>query len=60
MRVVYVAGDGPLEGASYALEDRLPITEELELDTPDGGPIAVYRVGQDCKLWFVHLLPPGW
>ena len=32
MRVVYVAGDGPLEGASYALEDRLPVTEELELD----------------------------
>ena len=59
MRVVYVAGDGPLEGATYALETRLPVTEELELDTPDG-PVAVYRVGQDCKLWFVHLLPPGY
>ena len=56
MRVVYIAGDGPLEGATYAMEERLPITEELELPIKDG-PTAVYRVGQDCKLWFIHLLP---
>ncbi len=56
MRVVYVVGDGPLEGATYALESRLPITEELELPLVEG-PIAVYRVGQDSKLWFIHLLP---
>ncbi len=57
MRVVYVVGDGPLEGATYALESRLPITEELELPLQEG-PVAVYRVGQDSKLWFIHLLPP--
>ena len=56
MRVIYVAGDGPLEGATYAVESRLPITEELELRVPNG-PVAVYRVGQDCKLWFIHLVP---
>ena len=56
MRVVYIAGDGPLEGATYAMDTRLPITEEIELPIPDG-PTAVYRVGQDCKLWFIHLLP---
>lgn len=56
MRVVYVVGDGPLEGATYALESRLPITEELELPLQEG-PVAVYRVGQDSKLWFIHLLP---
>jgi len=58
MRVVYVVGDGPLEGATYALESRLPITEELELPLQEG-PVAVYRVGQDSKLWFIHLLPPA-
>ena len=56
MRVVYVAGDGPLQGATYALESRLPINEELELPLAEG-PRAVYRVGQDCKLWFICLLP---
>ena len=56
MRVVYTVGDGPLEGATYALESRLPITEDIELSIPEG-PVAVYRVGQDCQLWFVHLLP---
>ena len=40
----------------YALESRLPITEDIELSIPEG-PVAVYRVGQDCQLWFVHLLP---
>ena len=56
MRVVYVAGDGPLQGATYALDGRLPVNEELELSL-DGWPDAVYRVGQDCTLWFIHLLP---
>jgi hypothetical protein len=56
MRVVYVAEDGPLQGATYALESRLPINEELELTWEDW-PVAVYRVGQDSKLWFIHLLP---
>jgi hypothetical protein len=57
MRSVYVAGDGPLEGASYAVDGKLTLTEELELPIPNG-PVAVYRVGQDHKLWFIHLLPP--
>lgn len=56
MRVVYVVEDGPLEGATYAVESRLPVTEELELPLREG-PVAVYRVGQDSKLWFIHLLP---
>jgi hypothetical protein len=56
MRVVYDVGDGPLEGATFAFESRLPITEDVELPIPEG-PVAVYRVGQDCHLWFVHLLP---
>jgi hypothetical protein len=56
MRLVYVAGDGPLEGATYTVDTRLPVTEELELPIPNG-PTAVYRVGQDYKLWFIHLLP---
>lgn len=59
MRVVYVVGDGPLQGATYALDTRLPINEELELATNDG-PVAVYRVGQGSQLWFIHLVPtPG-
>lgn len=57
MRVVYVCGDGPLQAATYALDRRLPINEELELSMKDG-PTAVYRVGQGCQLWFIHLLPP--
>jgi hypothetical protein len=56
MRVVYVVGDGPLQGATYAMDSRLPITEELELPLREG-PVAVYRVGQDSTLWFIHLLP---
>jgi hypothetical protein len=56
MRVVYVVGDGPLQGATYAVDSRLPINEELELPLSEG-PTAVYRVGQDCRLWFIHLLP---
>ena len=56
MRVVYVAGDGPLQGATYALDSRLPINEELDLALPDG-PVAVYRVGHECKLWFICLVP---
>ena len=37
MRVVYKVGDGPLEGATYALESRLAITEELiRLKKEDG------------------------
>jgi hypothetical protein len=55
MRVIYMAGDGPLQGWSYSLDSRLPINEEVELDLD--GARAVYRVGQDCKLWFIHLLP---
>lgn len=57
MRVAYVAGDGPLEGWAYAMDRRLVLNEELELAVKDGYS-AVYRVGQGCKLWFVHLLPP--
>ena len=56
MRVVYVVGDGPLQGASYALETHLPINEELELPVAEGST-AVYRVGQGSKLWFIHLVP---
>lgn len=56
MRVVYVAGDGPLQAASYAMDSRLPINEELELPLEDG-PVALYRVGQDCTLWFICLQP---
>jgi hypothetical protein len=56
MRVVYVAGDGPLEGWAYATDHRLPMNEELELSVRDGFR-AVYRVGQGCKLWFICLLP---
>ncbi len=55
--MAYVAGDGPLEGWAYAADRRLPLNEELELSVRDGYS-AVYRVGQECKLWFVHLLPP--
>jgi hypothetical protein len=57
MRVVYVVGDGPLEGATYAMDGRLHINEELELPLSEG-PTAVYRVGQESKLWFIHLLAP--
>ena len=56
MRVVYVVGDGPLQGATYAMDSRLPVTEELELPLREG-PVAVNRVGQDSMLWFIHLLP---
>jgi hypothetical protein len=56
MRLVYTAGDGPLQGTAYASDARMPLTEEVELPIPNG-PIAVYRVGQECKLWFIHLLP---
>ena len=56
MRVVYVVGDGPLEGATYAMDGRLAINEELELSLREG-PTAVYRVGQGSILWFIHLLP---
>jgi len=56
MRVVYVVGDGPLQGATYAMDSRLAINEELELSMSEG-PTAVYRVGQGSKLWFIHLLP---
>lgn|GEM_PF-2193904 len=55
MRVIYVVGDGPLEGATYAVDRRLPVNEELELSLAEG-PTAVYRVGQGSKLWFIHLL----
>jgi hypothetical protein len=56
MRVVYVVEDGPLQGATYAMDERLPINEEVELNWEDW-PTAVYRVGQDSKLWFIHLIP---
>lgn len=56
MRVVYVVGDGPLQGATYAIDGRLPLNTELELNWEDW-PTAVYRVGAGCKLWFIHLLP---
>jgi hypothetical protein len=38
------------------MDSRVPINEELELSLGDG-LLAVYRVGQDCNLWFIHLLP---
>ena len=57
MRVAYVAGDGPLQGWAYSMDRRLVLNEELELAVRDGYS-AVYRVGQNCKLWFVRLLPP--
>ena len=56
MQVVYVAGDGPLQGWAYAMDHRLQINQELELYVRDGF-LAVYRVGQGCKLWFIDLLP---
>ena len=56
MRVVYVVGDGPLQGATYAMDGRMPINEDLELPLTDG-EIAVYRVGQGCNLWFICCLP---
>lgn len=56
MRVVYVAGDGPLQGWAYAMDRRLRLNEELELAVRDE-LLAVYRVGQECKLWFICLLP---
>jgi hypothetical protein len=56
VQLVYVAGDGPLQGWAYAMDRRLPINQELELFVRDGY-LAVYRVGQDCKLWFIDLLP---
>jgi hypothetical protein len=56
MRVVYVVGDGPLEGAAYAMDGRVPINEDLELSLPEG-QVAVYRVGQESKLWFICLVP---
>jgi hypothetical protein len=59
MRVVYLAADGPLQGWTYALDTRAPINEEIVLDV-DERAVAVYRVGQDCKLWFIHLLPDAW
>ena len=58
MRVAYTAGDGPLEGWAYAMDRRLQLNEELELTVKDGYS-AVYRVGQECKIWFVRLLPPA-
>jgi hypothetical protein len=57
MRVVYVVGDGPLQGATYAMDGRLPINEDLELSLTYG-EIAVYRVGQGSKLWFICMVPP--
>ena len=36
--------------------EQAPVNEELELDIRDGIR-AVYRVGQDCKLWFIQLVP---
>jgi hypothetical protein len=57
MRVVYVVGDGPLQGATYAMDGRMPVSEDLELSLP-GGHTAVYRVGQGCKLWFICMVPP--
>ena len=56
MRVVYVVGDGPLQGATYAMDGRLPLNEELELTLREGLK-AVYRVGLECKLWFINLVP---
>jgi hypothetical protein len=58
MRVVYVVGDGPLEGATYAADGRLPLNEDLELAVNDSAH-AVYRVGQNAKLWFICMLPPA-
>lgn len=58
MRVAYTAGDGPLQGWTYAVDGRLHLNEELELAVRDGYS-AVYRVGQNCRLWFVRLVPPG-
>ena len=56
MRVVYVVGDGPLQGATYVTDGRLPINEDLDLSLKDG-EIAVYRVGQGSKLWFICMVP---
>jgi hypothetical protein len=58
MRVVYVVGDGPLQGATYAMDGRLPINEDLELSLTEGHT-AVYRVGQGAKLWFICMVPPA-
>ena len=58
MRVVYVVGDGPLQGATYAMDGRVPINEEVELSLTDG-KAAVYRVGQGCQLWFICYVPPA-
>jgi hypothetical protein len=58
MRVAYVAGDGPLEGWAYAVDGRLRLNDELELAVKDGYT-AVYRVGQECKLWYVRLVAPA-
>jgi len=55
MRVVYVVGDGPLQGATYASEGRLPVNEDLELAVE--ASTAVYRVGQGAKLWFICMVP---
>jgi len=55
MRVVYVVGDGPLQGATYAWDGRLPVNEDLELAVE--GSTAVYRVGQGAKLWFICMVP---
>ena len=56
MRVVYVVEDGPLQGATYALDTRLPINDELELPLEDG-QLAVYRACHGSTLWFICLLP---
>lgn len=56
MRVVYVVGDGPLQGATYAMDGRLPINEDLELSLAEG-QTALYRVGQGAKLWFICMVP---
>jgi hypothetical protein len=57
MRVVYSVGDGPLQGATYAMDGRVPINEDVELSLTDG-LVARYRVGQGSMLWFICYLPP--
>jgi hypothetical protein len=40
------------------MDGRLPINEEVELAWKDWPP-AVYRVGQECTLWFIHMAAPS-
>ena len=56
MRVVYTVGDGPLEGATYALERvfRSPRTSSCPSPKARSRCTGSARTAQ---VWFVHLLP---